>query len=261
MSRFRLFGIAGVAAIAFAGLAAAVVSPPVAVAQVPSAIPLGERPPGDVTFTPPQIPAASDTTDYSYSLCLGTAPAMPKNQECGGSFHPSTTVQGGHGPYHFETEFGFPPIGIHLDKDGNLTGRIAKGARGSTFRVCATDLDGAHACQDVTINAGAAAAEEKPAKQGMSTMKKAGILLGVAGGVGVGAAIMCQQTEGGCTGLGGSNNNSSGGGASCGSAPPMPNGCEGSQRNSSVCNAWINSYSSWCTCNGRTFNVNTGSCS
>lgn len=264
MSRSQILAVAGFAAT----VALSPVSP---LAQVPGAIPLGERPAGDVVFRAPALPAAEENGRYSYSLCLGTAPAMPANQECGGSFHPSTTIQGGRGPYHFQLDSGsgFPPMGVHLDKDGNLTGTLPKGARASTFRVCAVDLGGAQSCQTVTINVGAAAAAGRtpsdvnitntgaPEKTGMSGAAKAGILLGVAGGAGVGVALMCQQTEGGCAGLGGDD----GGSSSCGSAPAMPAGCEGSQRNSSVCNAWISSYRSWCSCTGHTFNVNTGSCS
>lgn len=46
----------------------------------------------------------------------------------------------------------------------------------------------------------------------------------------------------------------------CGSPPQMPSSCVGIGRNSAVCNAWQSDYSEWCSCNGKTFNVSTGSC-
>lgn len=263
MPRFRLVMIAG-----FAAILLALVTPPRITAQVPGAIPLGERPPGDVAFVAPQVPVWPEDTDTpGYSLCLGTAPAMPNNQECGGDFHPSTTVQGGKGPYHFQLDsgWGFPPFGIHLDKDGNLRGKLAKGARAATFRVCAVDLVGAQSCQNVTINPGPAVAPQKAAKQesgepshGMNPALKWGL---IGGGAAAAVFAICQPNEvSGCPGPGGDNGTN--GSASCGSVPTMPSpDCVGISRNSSICNAWVNSYRSWCTCNGRTFDVNRGSCS
>jgi hypothetical protein len=130
-------------------------------------VPLGpQRPGSEVRFiagSPPQPVAGQD---YNWSFCTG-APARV-NQECGGSFNPSSMVSGGNPPYHFvlDSGVGFPPMGMSVDKDGILRGS-PRGAGTSRFRVCAVDLSGSQSCQNVEINVApkSSAGKGSPAKK------------------------------------------------------------------------------------------------
>jgi hypothetical protein len=214
-----------------------------AVAQVPN---LGPRPQGDVVFQAQQLPPANTGQNYTYSLCQGVNQAMPTNQECGGPFHPSNAVHGGNPPYHFQLDSGtgFPPFGIHLDKDGNLTGKLSKGAQGSSFRVCAVDLDATQSCQTMAIRVGPEAAAVEGDRVRIPIVP-----LAVAGGAGVAGAIVLKNAIGA-------------GADQCGDPPLMPAAydCVGINRNSAVCNAWKSDYTTWCSCTGKTFDVYSGSC-
>gem|GEM_PF-4329773 len=71
---------------------------------------------------------------------------------------PGTTARnpsGGSPPYHFQlgTVGGFPPFGMYLGKDGQLTGTPHKSTAGKTYRfvVCAVDLRGDFVCREVSI--------------------------------------------------------------------------------------------------------------
>jgi len=216
------------------GMALMAVGLGAASAQVPSAISLGPRPgePG-VVFQTATLPAAHTNQRYEYSLCQGTGKAMPVNQECGGPFHPSAAVKGGNPPYHFvlDSGWGFPPLGIHLDKDGNLRGKLAKGYRERPFRVCAVDLNGTPSCQTITIPATAAAGAQQT-KTSAKASKEAkhghggAVALAVAGaGAAAGAGIYMAERQ---------TSTSSGSGGACISGrncivSVLGSGCECSQ--------------------------------
>lgn len=187
--------------IAGTALLAVALSP--AVAQVPSAINPGPPMPQQegVSFqTATTLPAAQANRKYDYSLCLGRSPAMRVNQECGGPFHPSSTVTGGNPPYHFvlDSGWGFPPLGVHLDKDGNLVGKLAKGYRERPFRVCAVDLGGSQSCQTVTIPAASAAGAKQSKGSGKEAKRGHGgaVALAVIGAsAGAGAGIYMAEHQ------------------------------------------------------------------
>src|SRR4029077_3863923 len=92
-------------------------------------------------------------------LCLGKRLtrdelSVIRNRECDRPLNGSNIkVHGGNPPYHFQLDpgSGFPPIGIIMDLNGNLTGKVAKGARPGTFRACAVDLSESQSCQTMTI--------------------------------------------------------------------------------------------------------------
>ena len=71
---------------------------------------------------------------------------------------PGTTERnpsGGSPPYHFQygTLGGFPPFGMALGKDGQLTGTPRPGTGGRTYRftVCAVDLKADYVCREVSL--------------------------------------------------------------------------------------------------------------
>jgi len=62
----------------------------------------------------------------------------------------TTVPSGGHPPYHFQLESGFPPFGLTLNLNGILNGTpTAEGVR--DFKVCAVDLDGKSMCTPVKV--------------------------------------------------------------------------------------------------------------
>lgn len=76
---------------------------------------------------------------------------------------PGTTARnpsGGSPPYHFQygTLGGFPPFGLALGKDGQLTGTPHASTAGRTYRfvVCTVDLKADFVCRDVSITIGGA---------------------------------------------------------------------------------------------------------
>ncbi|MEK7215364.1 MAG: hypothetical protein AAB289_07215, partial [Chloroflexota bacterium] len=68
---------------------------------------------------------------------------------------------GGSPPYHFQygTMGGFPPFGVALGKDGQLTGtpHPATGGKAYRFTVCAVDLKGDFVCREVSLTVTGAA--------------------------------------------------------------------------------------------------------
>ena len=62
---------------------------------------------------------------------------------------------GGSPPYSYtlETANGFPPIGLHMDASGFLSGTLSVGGRPGTytFGVCAVDMVGAQNCGKITV--------------------------------------------------------------------------------------------------------------
>ena len=101
-------------------------------------------------FTAVTVTGASPGVPYRYSFCK----PEPKTATdlCGpGTSNPT----GGNPPYHFvlDSGVGFPPMGISLNLNGLLTG-IPTVSGPARFRVCAVDLSGDQACQDVQLDVG-----------------------------------------------------------------------------------------------------------
>jgi hypothetical protein len=170
----------------------------VASAQVPGPA-LGPRPAGDVRFE--AQPGAAVGGKYEYGLCLG-GPLLPKNGLCGGPLNAKQLkVSGGNPPYHFMLDpgVGFPPFGIHLDLNGNLTGKLSKGARGGTFRVCAVDQSASQSCQTMTINPASAAGTNAAGTS--HALRNTLIVVGLGAGAGAGIAAACSGGK--CGGAGG----------------------------------------------------------
>jgi hypothetical protein len=99
--------------------------------------------------------------EWAYDLCRGgrVGPAdeqattlVASKSPCGDAFNPSTTVTGGHPPYHFQLEpmGGFPPMGMWVDINGILRG-TPKNAKEANFSVCAVDMGGRSDCQQIRI--------------------------------------------------------------------------------------------------------------
>jgi len=72
-------------------------------------------------------------------------------------FDTTYDAEGGLPPYHFQlgTGVGFPPHGIVLDTNGELSGTPTTDGT-ATFNVCAVDTAGKDACEDVTMTVEAA---------------------------------------------------------------------------------------------------------
>jgi len=112
-------------------------------------------PAGPLVFTAPAtLPPATVGVPYKYSFCV-PEPATPTSA-CG-PMPPATNPTGGSPPYHFQlgSGVGFPPMGISLGKDGQLTG-TPTAAGTSTFQVCAIDLSANSVCQTVSLTVSAA---------------------------------------------------------------------------------------------------------
>lgn len=221
---------------AITALVAVFLSP--AFAQIPSAIDLGPRPEGDVQFKrstePMRLPPF---TEGGYSFCQGAPGAMPVNQECGGPFHESAAVVGGNPPYHFVLEpgTGFPPLGLHLDKDGNLRGTISRGYREKPFTVCAVDLSGTQSCQSYVVPAPAAGARAgaREARRGHRGAIVGALVAG--GGAAAAGAVVAAN------GLGTSSGGSSGGACISGRnciVNVMGSGCSCSQASATGSCSW-----------------------
>jgi len=91
-------------------------------------------------FNPPLVlPLAYVGEEYLFSFCV---PTPATNTTACGPMPETTDPKGGYPPYHFQVENSFPPFGIHLLKDGHLTGvpEPSDGGKTYTFTVCAVDL-------------------------------------------------------------------------------------------------------------------------
>lgn len=73
---------------------------------------------------------------------------------------------GGSPPYHFQhgTLGGFPPFGMYLGKDGQLTGTPHSATAGKTYRftVCAVDLRADFVCREVSLTVSGTTATATP---------------------------------------------------------------------------------------------------
>jgi len=94
-------------------------------------------------------PPATVGAPYNYSFC-DPAPTNP-NDLCG-AMQDADNPSGGHNPYHFTLGpgVGFQQFGLILNLNGLLTGTPTI-AGNRTFEVCAVDLDGNQACDNVTM--------------------------------------------------------------------------------------------------------------
>jgi hypothetical protein len=117
------------------------------------------RPASGLTFTTPNLSVAVGVPNTGYSFCR---PPITGNDLCGAA---STNPTGGQPPYSFQlgAGSGFPPIGMHLNLNGTLTGTPTV-AGVSNFVVCAVDLSRNSACDTVrfTVEPGAAAPPASP---------------------------------------------------------------------------------------------------
>ena len=98
-----------------------------------------------LAFTTPNLGGVyAGQANSGYSFCR---PAISGNDLCGSS---STNPSGGTPPYTFElgTGGGFPPIGMHLNLNGTLTGTPSVQGT-SNFIVCAVDLVNSSKCDTV----------------------------------------------------------------------------------------------------------------
>jgi len=100
-------------------------------------------------FYAPYLPDAVVGVPYNASFCDPT----PKNtNDLCGALEDASNPSGGHHPYHFTlgSGVGFQQFGLLVNLNGLITGTpTAAGAR--TFEVCAVDLDGNQACDNVTF--------------------------------------------------------------------------------------------------------------
>lgn len=108
--------------------------------------------------TPATLPNAEAGKPYrpngqSFSFC--DPPTIGFTTQCP---PPGTTARnpsGGNPPYHFQygTMGGFPPFGMALGKDGQLTGTPHRSTSGKTYKfvVCAVDLSADFVCREVTL--------------------------------------------------------------------------------------------------------------
>lgn len=116
-------------------------------------VPVTPRPSGSrIQFVPAQPPEGKEGQDYPrFTFCV----PPPTNFALGACGPGTSNPSGGQGPYHFQLDsgVGFPPIGMSLGKDGQLSGKPGAdtGGRTYTFRVCAVDLSGDQACGNVTL--------------------------------------------------------------------------------------------------------------
>jgi peptidoglycan hydrolase-like protein with peptidoglycan-binding domain len=110
-------------------------------------------PSGRLAFVVTALPDATVGVFYFYDFCgPGAAPFTRRLSLIQCSPTAPGTPSGGHPPYHFQLDsgVGFPPIDLHLQKDGVLNG-MPKAATRATFRVCAVDLDANQACRNVSL--------------------------------------------------------------------------------------------------------------
>jgi len=115
-------------------------------------------------FTAPgTLPAAEAGKPYlpngqAFSFC--DPPTIGFTTQCPPPGTTGRNPSGGSPPYHFQagTAGGFPPFGMSLGKDGQLTGTPHAATAGSTYRftVCAIDLTGDFVCREVSISVGGA---------------------------------------------------------------------------------------------------------
>ncbi|VVB73133.1 Uncharacterised protein [uncultured archaeon] len=95
------------------------------------------------------LPEATVGMPYNYSFC---DPAPTNANGLCGAMQDADNPSGGHYPYHFTLGpgAGFQQFGLTLNLNGLLTGTpTAAGER--EFQVCAVDLDGNQACDNVTM--------------------------------------------------------------------------------------------------------------
>ena len=99
---------------------------------------------GPPEFLPPELPQAGVGKEYSFSFCDN-----PAAMDCLGS----SSISGGAGaPYTFSAT-GLP-LGLFLDPNGNLYGKIPQQAQEgeAVFRVCAIDSARIEDCKDVKLS-------------------------------------------------------------------------------------------------------------
>ncbi len=88
-----------------------------------------------------------------YSFC--DPPTTGFTTQCPPPGSTARNPNGGIAPYHFQygTLGGFPPFGMSLGKDGQLTGtpKAASAGKTYTFTVCAVDLKADYVCRQVSI--------------------------------------------------------------------------------------------------------------
>lgn len=75
------------------------------------------------------------------------------NGKVGERFNYNFTSDGGLPPYHYKLDsgIGFPPMGIILDTNGNLSGTPSASGN-STFGVCVVDTAGKNKCENINLN-------------------------------------------------------------------------------------------------------------
>ncbi|MBI4219649.1 MAG: hypothetical protein HY682_05845 [Chloroflexi bacterium] len=107
------------------------------------------------TTTAPQAEAGRPYQPNGQPFSFCDPPTTGPTTQCP---PPGTTARnpsGGSPPYHFQlgTAGGFPPIGLSLGKDGQLTGTpdLATGGKTYRFTVCAVDLKADSVCREVSI--------------------------------------------------------------------------------------------------------------
>jgi len=110
---------------------------------------------------PAALPSADDSKPYMpngqpYSFC--DPPTTGPTISCPPPGSTAMNPSGGSPPYHFQygTLGGFPPFGLSLGKDGQLTGTPNAATTGKTysFVVCAIDLKADYVCRNVSIAVG-----------------------------------------------------------------------------------------------------------
>jgi len=134
------------------------VAPPGAAMSVTSGTPKFQ-------FTAPAtLPAADAGKPYlpngqPFSFC--DPPTVGFTTQCPPPGSSARNPSGGSPPYHFQygTMGGFPPFGMALGKDGQLTGTPNAATAGKTYRftVCAVDLKADFVCREVSLTVTGAA--------------------------------------------------------------------------------------------------------
>lgn len=163
----------------------------------------------DIRKLPPGQP-------YAINLCNGSMPTPPTSDAEGLQMDTAQTpcgeqststpnaVSGGNPPYSFQLDSGsFPPLGMHLGLNGLLYGTPAPPPLGGykPFRVCAVDMGGTSACNDVGVPAPVQAA-----KGGSHTglivgaaLAGGAVVAGVAAAKAVSSATSSSSSSGNCS--------------------------------------------------------------